>query len=544
MFSLRNKLCVFMSFVLLFSLLTACSQGAGTGSSSEPSSKIETPKSEASVTSDTPASAEEGKTGFPIVNEPITLTVFGSRDQNQANWSDIFVLKEYEKMTNIHMDYQEVPSQGFDEKKNLLFVSNDLPDIFVRCDLKPYEVSMYGPGSGQLLALNDLIEQYAPNLSAIFKEYPAIKSSVTAPDGNIYTIPSINLSDTGRMDFKQWINKDWLAVVGKSIPTNIDEFKDVLIAFRDGDPNGNGEQDEIPLGIREPRAVYQLGGSFGLGYQMRDTCNIDENGKIHYWLTDDRFREYLEFLNELYREKLLWQDYYKKDIPAWRSNLANAQYGIMYMPYSDVFKDVENQFTGFDPLVGPHGDQIWSDAFSGTTTAGAFALSSTCKNPEAAIRWVDYFFSDEGSIFFSYGIEGETYSYDADGSAKFNDEILNDEQGFMTALGKINLIPGGGFPYMSTNKTDGVVASALTKQVANQLAKYLPKKVYAKPTVSESDMERVNAIVQDLENYRDEAVTKFILGEWGFDKWEEYCKTLNQIGLPELEEIYQRALDS
>ena len=187
------------------------------------------------------------------------------------------------------------------------------------------------------MVLDDLIEKYAPNLSKIYEEYPQIKQAVTAADGHMYTIPAIDISATGSMGFKQWINKAWLDKLGKDIPTNLEEFKDVLIAFRDGDPNGNGQADEIPLGIREPDSIYPLAGSFGLQFQMKDTYNIDENGTVHNWLCDDAFKEYLIYLNDLYEEKLLWQDYYKNDRAAWRSNLAGEMYGAMYMPYSDVF---------------------------------------------------------------------------------------------------------------------------------------------------------------------------------------------------------------
>ncbi|MEG0542325.1 MAG: sugar ABC transporter substrate-binding protein, partial [Angelakisella sp.] len=106
-----------------------------------------------------------------------------------------------------------------------------------------------------------------------------------------------------------------------------------------------------------------------------------------------------------------------------------------------------------------------------------------------------------------------------------------------------NMVPGGGAPWVITNKTDGIVASELTKEVAQMHLPYLPEKVYARPPVTQEQQERVNAIRQDLVKYRDEAATKFILGEWGFDKWEEYCKTLEKIGMKELEEIYQQAFD-
>ena len=480
---------------------------------------------------------------FPLTEEPVTFTVFGQRDQNQANWDDVLVFNEYAKMTGVTMDWQEVPAQGYDEVKNLLFAGNDLPDLFIRAFINNNNVMDYGVNSGQLMPLNDLIEEYAPNFKALMEQYPAISQSITAPDGNIYTLPGVDISDTGRMGFKQWINKEWLDKLGLEMPATIEEFKAVLIAFRDEDPNGNGINDEIPLGYREPSSVFTLGGAFGLQHQMNDTYNLDESGKLHNWLCDDNFKEYLMFLNELYTEKLLWQEYYKNDRPLWRSNLSNALFGVMNMPYSDVFINVEDQFTALPPLVGPHGDQIWADALP-ISAPGFFAMSIDCENPEIAMQWVDYFYSEEGSLFFRYGIEWQTYDLDENGMPHMKDEILKAPEGFMTALGKINLVPGGGFPVLITNQTDGIVASDLTKEVASVFIPYLPETVVAKPTVAIEDMDRMNAITQDLVTFRDTSVTKFILGEQSFDTWDEYCRTLENIGIRELEEIYQRAYDA
>ena len=481
--------------------------------------------------------------GLPVTTEPITFTVFGQRDQNQANWDEVLVLNRYAEMSGVTMDWQEVPAQGYDEVKNLTFMNDQLPDLFIRAHLNNNDVIQYGMNSQILIPLNDLIEQYAPNLMALMEKYPAIRQSITSSDGNIYTLPGIDISDTGLMDFKQWINKEWLAKLNLEMPTTTEELKQVLIAFRDGDPNGNGEADEIPMGIREPSSVYTLGGSFGLEFQMQDTYNVDENGKIHNWLCDDEFKAYLMFLNDLYEEKLIWQEYYKNDRPMWRSNLSNALFGMFYMPYSDVFLAVEDQFTALPPVKGPEGHQIWSST-KNVASSGLFAISYTCPNPEIAVKWVDYFYSEEGSLFFRYGIEGETYYVDETGQARMNEDILKAPEGFMTALGKINLVPGGGFPVLIDNRTDGIVASDLTKEVAAVFVDYLPKTRLAKPTVSIEDAEIVNAITQDLNTYRDTAVTKFIIGEWEFDKWDEYCQTLETIGIRQVEEIYQKALDA
>jgi len=536
----KRVLALLMCITLFLMGLSGCKKSDVSVDADKPSTSNEQGSESGDGTAVTPAS-NLNLEGFPVVNEPVTITVFGARDPNHAEWKDVRVLQEYEKMTNVHMEYQEVPNDGFTEKKQLLFAANELPEVFIRPGFTSAEITMYGVESQQLIQLDSLIEQYAPNFMKVMQEDPSIREAITASDGHIYTLPSVDFSASGHISFKQWINTEWLKAVGMEEPTTTDELKEVLRAFKTEDPNGNGEQDEIPLGIRQTSSIYSLGGSFGLEFQMRDTYNMVD-GKLHNWLCDDEFKEYLQFLNELYEEGLLWPDYYKDDLPSWRSNLAAAAYGAMYMPYTDVFMNVEDQYTGFDALTGPKGANIWSDVISSTTVIGAFAISNTCQNPEAAMRWVDYFFSDEGSVFFRFGIEGETFNYDEKGQPMIVDEIKKAEEGFMTALGKINLVPGGGFPSVITDATDGIVASQKTKDAAVLLMDNIPAIIYSKPSLSIEDGERVNAIEQDLSIYRDESVTKFIIGEWNFDKWQDYCDTLEKNGLRELETIYTNAL--
>jgi len=484
-------------------------------------------------------------TGFPIVDEQITMTLFGSRDPNHSRWSEMFFFKKYAEMTNINLDFMEIPSQGFEERKNLLFAANDLPDIFFRSFINPSQFTMYGVTSKQLIPLNPYLDEWAPNIAKILRENESVRVAVTASDGNIYVLPALNFSMSGRVGLKPWINKDWLAKLGLEIPTTPQEFKQVLIAFRDGDPNGNGLNDEIPLGFQGGiGTIYTMGGSWGLEHQMENTINVVD-GKVHFWLKDNAFKEYLMFMNELYTEKLIWQNFYKaNNQPELRSHLSNAMFGVMYQPYSDTFLNVEDQYTGFLPLIGPYGDQIWSAVTTGVNSVGAFAISRTCKYPEAALRWVDYFYSEEGSLFYRYGVEGETFYYDANGNPHINANIRNDPGGFMRALGMINLVPGGGGPHLISDNNDGIVASELTKKIAADLMPFIPKIMYSRPPMNEIEQEEFFAIVQDLNKYRDESVAKFIIGEWSFDRWDEYCRTLDRIGLPRLERIYQRAFDA
>ncbi|MBB6731236.1 extracellular solute-binding protein [Cohnella zeiphila] len=480
--------------------------------------------------------------GFPIVKDQASFTVFGCKDPNQAAWKDVLVFKEYEKKSNVHMDFQETPSQGCAEKKNLLFASNELPDLFLRAQLTNDDLAKYGMQEKQLIPLEGLIDQYAPNLKSLFEQYPDEKKAITAPDGHIYALPQMRVLGSERSE-KIWINKDWLQKLNLQAPTNVEELKKVLVAFRDQDPNGNGKKDEIPLGLRDMGMVFsELTGSWGLDRQLGYNINID-NDKVHIWVADDRFKDMLMFLNEMYKENLLWADFYKGDIPKWRSNLSQANFGMFFIQASDPFINVENQFTGMAPIKGPFGDQKFVSAQPIASPTGTFAITKVNKNPEAAMRWVDYFYGDEGSLFFRFGVEGQTYEM-KDGKPVMKDSVLNDSRGVMAAMGDINLVPGGGFPHLVTEKTGGLTNNEKVMEVYGYVEKYIPQTIYGAPIFDKAASEKILSLRADIDKYVNESVAKFILGELSFDRWDAYVNTLKKMQLDELEKAYQQAYDT
>src|SRR5699024_8838968 len=133
------------------------------------------------------------ETGFPIVNEPITLKMFAGKSAQNVNsdWNDILIWNEYEKKTKVHLDWvEQVQTESLEEKRNLALTGGDLPDVFYLASVPAIDIYKYGQ-QNVFIELNDLIDQYAPNLSALMDEYPEIRKGVTFPDGKIYSIPSL-----------------------------------------------------------------------------------------------------------------------------------------------------------------------------------------------------------------------------------------------------------------------------------------------------------------------------------------------------------------
>ena len=478
---------------------------------------------------------------FPLVDEPITLTAFGRKFSSHAPWKDVFVLKEYEKMTNIKMEYEEAPVEGYEERKNLRFASGDYPDIFFTARLTSDEIVRYGMVDKVLRPFDDLIDKYAPNVAKILEEYPEVRQAITEKDGHIYGLPKMRLSTVHGTPWKPLINKEWLAKLNLEKPTTTDELLHVLRAFRDGDPNGNGEKDEIPMAFRRLEdTIFALSGSFGLGQQQGYYINIEDD-KVKIWLTDPRFKELLQYLNQLYEEGLIWDGFVLNDTAKWISVAVQAKFGLMFNVASDPFPAVEHQYTGMAPIIGPHGDQLVGQFSPKTDNIIAFAMSASNPYPEASLSWVDYFYGEEGATFFTFGKEGETFHYE-NGRPYFNDSIKNDPRG-MVALGEIAITTGGGTPNAVYDRDNSWLMSPMIEEAQKFLDPYLPEKVYDFPKFDKDVAEKVRIIKADVDKYMSESVTKFIIGDLSFDKWDEYVSTLNKMKINELEQLYQDEFD-
>ena len=152
-------------------------------------------------------------------------------------------------------DWECVTQDGCAEKRALRLAQGDLPDIFFRAALTNEEVASLA-SAGQLVDLAPMLEQYAPNFSALMEQDPTIRLSIEDADGAIYSLPQVT---TYVLTTHPIINTTWLENVGLEMPTTIDEYYNALVAFKEQDANGNGDpDDEIPLSATGLARLYDL----------------------------------------------------------------------------------------------------------------------------------------------------------------------------------------------------------------------------------------------------------------------------------------------
>ncbi|MGN7360865.1 extracellular solute-binding protein [Paenibacillus sp. SAF-054] len=499
--------------------------------------------------------ANINKTGMPIAKEPVHLKGLVAKYELVKDWNEHKGLKDYESKSNVIIDWDSVPQNSFEERRNLLFASNDLPDFVMRAMMSPQLIASYA-AAGQIIPLDDMIEAgYAPNLSALMKENEGIRKAITSADGHIYSLPNISEAD-GRIG-SSWINKAWLDKLGLEMPTTMDEFYQVLKAFKEKDPNGNHTADEIPIsGYKEAASsgnefFKSFYGSWGFGGNsgiIAPYMDVDDDGKVRYIAIDPTFKEMLTYFNKLWQEGLIDKEIFSQDMNQVVSKIDAERIGYVAKGNNNLWMGNHRSNYVQNPVMRAiDGNVYWTSISPKVRDTGSFIITSKNPNPEATLRWADYLLSEEGTAMARLGIKDVTYTVDSKGFYKLKDEFANNPNGLTVdeALSEYTIFQGGQIPQRVTQKVDQS-AAILPEMIANKdviRPNLVPDEKLMIPSFTEEENIQLSAYTTDIGAYTDEQVIKFITGARPISEWDAYVSTLNKMHLDKYLAIYQAAYD-
>lgn len=506
----------------------------------------------AEVAAEEETDAVEGSVS--AADESITVSVMGMRHPIQGEWSTLEFFRYMEEKTGISLEFDTPAADVFEEKKALAIASESYPDVFFGALLNTSQQIQWGMDEKMLIPLNDLIEEYAPNVSAMFDAIPGLKASVTAPDGNIYALPQVNEAPIAYMA-SGYYNGAWLealSVTREDLPTTLDGFYDLLVRFRDEDPNGNGKVDEIPLMLMGNALT---GGDIPEYYilptfDINSTRHYVDDDVVKYGAQQENYKEYLKFMRKLYDEKLLDNSFATSDSTISTAAAKANTVGLIMTAGPQNAYDVDTEGAATYYNLGAlssdytNGEQRY--AYPGSPfTQGTFAITDKCQNPEAMMSWVDYLYSEEGSIYVHYGPEGELWSFTESGLRSYNDVGMPAEE---YRGGKITPDCGTPCPKWVRAETEGSWEDAFQPiRIENVDLYQVPyaKQAFPSTYFSVEQTDRITELSTDINKYINEMVAGFVVGTYDVDaKWDEFQATLTQMGVEELVEIYQESYDN
>lgn len=268
-----------------------------------------------------------GMTSFPVGSEP------------EPNNRTIF--KRLEEQTNVHIDWTAIQSDQWSDKITLNMSNpNTLTDFVFTADFSDSNLLRYAD-QGVILNLEDYIDNNMPNLQTVFEKYPEYRTMCTDSEGHIWALPWIEqlgaektaIQTIGNMSF---INTKWLNFLGLSMPTTVDEFEQVLMAFRDNAASIKAEYgidgDIIPMscivnnGDQDPSILIN---GFGEGYGDADKDRhiaVTNDRKVICAATQQGYRDGLDWLHKLYAEKLIDPECFTQE---WSTYVSRARLAAM-----------------------------------------------------------------------------------------------------------------------------------------------------------------------------------------------------------------------
>lgn len=458
------------------------------------------------------------------------------------------VYQEYEKITGVKIKWDVVPNDQYSTSiQTRLAAASDLPDIISM----PVDTYRYGK-DGLLIPLEDLLDKYGEHAQKAFENKPFLRPLITAPDNHIYQLSGTRDEEIPAGPYGWLIRMDWLKKLELDEPETVEDWYTALKAFKEKDPNGNGQTDEVPL-INESGLQNALtwGNSWGLHLRQSDGFYVNEDGKVVYEWYDPKAKEVVQFLNRLYIDGILDPDFLTTTSDEQTSKIIRDIAGatISWQEFTTLWNNKLKEsgvpeaewFLAKIPK-GPNGYQGHIETHG--LLRGAMCISKDCKNPEVAFRWLDYFvFSDESDMLQTLGIEGETYTVE-NGNIKMTDFVTNNPDG----LGSVEAIRSIGawttLPHM--RKLENVSALKLSDPVHAERAElyqpYIVDRIeFAIPTTEE--FEKTARLYTDITTYRDEMVTKFIMGQEDFNSWDSFVSQLKEMGMDEVLKVRQAQYD-
>lgn len=359
-----------------------------------------------------------------IVQEPLELTFFSDGVQGVYDYNKMTVFQEADKKTNIKLTGKSIYKTDIEQEFSTLLIDSPLPDI-IRASKKRINKSAL---TDMVIPLDELIDQYAPNIKRVLDEHPEYVAGSAASDGKLYFIPNLY---EGRASMGFYIRKDWLDKLGLSVPTTVDELYGVLKAFREQDPNDNGRQDEVPYFYRDKNVdgLIQLWGAY-------NDWHVDENGRAVHGKTEEAYRDAMRALAKWYQEGLIDPEIYTRGSYS-REQLLGDNVGGMTHDWLGSTAAINKyaylidgyQWVAIAPPADVNG--VVKEIFqSDTLRPDGWAISCDNKHPVETIKFFDWWFSEEGQRAYNYGMEGVDYTM-ADGAPRYTEKVLNADGGVL-----------------------------------------------------------------------------------------------------------------
>lgn len=501
--------------------------------------------------------------------EPVTYTLMFSDHENYPMKDDWRLWSAIEEKTNVTFKLTTVARTDYNEKVTAAVSSGSAPYIVPKIyDSSPYE------DSGQIVAVSDWV-QYMPNYSKQVEEWGMEEDlkTILASDGRYYRLPG--MWETVAGGYSLLIRQDVFEAAGVDLSQEAqwtwEDFYDALKKVKDYTGSTYVWSDQYQFGCTMNVAANVYGVTAGKSkdggdWGLKDGSKFDyENNEFYFADTTDDYKEFLAYFHKLYAEGLLDPETFTQDSQQALAKFYRGESYVIttnYQKLSDIISQNQMQVDDAELyfLTTPSGPKGNLNVASndGRLENGIMISKNALdelgeKDFIKMLRFIDWlWYSDEGHELTQWGVEGETYTKDADGTIVLNEDIYYN--GFNPGASRqLNVDYGFGGGVFAYGGNTRIQLSKFTEGEREWNERINANKVNQKlkPPIlaDELEKEELNLIKVPLMDYVNTAALEFITGkrniDTDYDAYVADCETKGSTKyITQVNEIFERSKES
>lgn len=505
---------------------------------------------------------------FPLKEKTKLTGMISFPPNTESNPNNRTIFKRLQEQTNVEIDWTAIQSDQWGDKIALSMANpEELSDFVFSAGFGDSDLLKYAD-QGIIIALEEYIDAYMPNLKAVFDKYPEYRTMCTDTEGHIWAFPWIEqlgsektaIQTVGNMSF---INKKWLDFLGLEIPETVDEFEQVLIAFRD---NASKLQTEfgiegsiIPMscivndGDQDPAILIN---GFGEGYGDADKGRhiaVTDDKKVICAATQEGYKKGIQWLHKLKEEGLIDPEAFTQEWSTYVSKGKSGRYGVCF---SWDVANIDN-LKDWVPLPALTADTTNITPQNGSFTSGfdrgRCVVTAVAKNPALVCAWLDQMYAPIQSPQNNWGTYGEDDEFDIFEMGK-NEE--GEDMLKHAPLGDASPVEvreaecvGGPLAILDEYYGKYVTCPDDAQYRLDWIEEYYTpdmhtKYVYPNVFMNREDTEELSNLQADIEKTIKAKKSEWIMEGFTDADWDEYIKSLEAYGLEDYLAIFQKYLDS
>lgn len=492
------------------------------------------PAAESALPADYPMIAPDGMvmTAFATMNPNLSEAI---SDYGQLPWWE-----ELAERTGISFEWTMASFATASEQFNLLVAADNLPNLNTST-FYSYGIS-YAVENDIFVDLAPYLDEYAPDYKVVTMQ-SHVRPVVYDENGSI-----VSFIEVGKKEFAPnsgvLIRGDLLEEQGLDVPVTYDQYEDTMLKLKDA-----YDLDSVIYTYTD-NSIW-----LSSGKGVKNDFSIDANGDVVFGPVEDAFREYLQTMNRWFDEGILYEDFYAIPDGQWLNLMVSQMSSganvcnFTYCEFASMIQLDEGQklVAGYIPRDNEDDEVHLTEGVDSVVHGNDYYIgfNSTEEEIQALCMMMNYFYTEEGALFANYGVEGQSFEYQDDGTPWYTDLILNNSDD-LTQTQTLVFYIGYGVPCSADFTKYNV--SSLTRWADFIDVWSSADNVWTMPQISltTEETEEYTRYRADIDTYMDETIVKFIIGDLDPNNdadWNSYIECMDGLGIQVILDIYQTALD-